>query len=326
MAIRFKRVVAVAVLVLLAIAVARAATRKYLEREDAFRKECEAQRQKLGLSAGDLRAKYPTPEIRLVSAACIAPGATADVVVSGRIATDAKFFVENDSFEVVKESITANQYRATLKAAPVIGPEYADLAMIQPVTGRKAVAVDAVKVGARYEWTMNAANGWKVVARSQAATNPCAADETAIRYDVSFFRAGETTPCEKATARLVFLPVNTRNYRFDLSAAPAASTGPMEAYQAMMQKLTDPKLSATERQQLMAKLQELSKEMTAMMTKQADPVYAKQQAEAQQRREQEFGCRAIELTAESGKLTGEMNCSQKVGRQLAITGTMAPMK
>jgi hypothetical protein len=76
----------------------------------------------------------------------------------------------------------------------------------------------------------------------------------------------------------------------------------------------------------MAKLKEAQKEMTAVLTRMADPAYAKQLAQEQQRREQEFGCRALEITAEGGKLTGEMSCSEKVGRRLSLSGTFATVK
>jgi hypothetical protein len=324
MTIPCKRVVTVSVLILLACAAARAATRRYQEREEAFRKECQTEREKSGLSATDLRAKYPTPEIRMVSPVCVLAGATADVVVTGRFAAGAKFFVENDNFEVIKESVTENQYRATLKAMAGIGPETATLAMINPVTAQTARIANAVRVGGRYEWTMAAANGWKVVARSQA-TDRCAPEPAASQYDLSFARPGENAAFEKITGRLGFLPSNQRNYRFDLSSEAPAPAG-MEAYQALMQKMADPKLSAAERDRIMAKLADAQKEMTAALTKLADPAYAKQQAQEQQRREQEFGCRWLEITAEGGKVTGEMSCSEKVGRRLALTGTVAPVK
>jgi hypothetical protein len=322
MTIPYKRVVAISVLILLAFAAARAATQRYQEREDAYRQECQAERERLGLSATDLRAKYPTPEIRLVSAACVLPAATAEVIVAGRFAAGAEFFVESDSFEVVKESATANQYRATVKAMAGIGPETVSLAVINPVTAQMARALNAVKMGGRYEWTMAAANGWKVVARSQTA-NQC--DAAGNRYDVSFFRPGESAAFEKITGTLSFLSANRRNYRFDLSTAAPPPAG-MEAYQAVMQKMADPKLSAAERETVMAKLKEAQKEMTAVLTRMADPAYAKQLAQEQQRREQEFGCRALEITAEGGKLTGEMSCSEKVGRRLSLSGTFATVK
>lgn len=324
MTIPCKRVVTAGVLVLLAFAAARAATRRYQEQEEAFRKECQAERAKLGLSANDLRAKYPTPEVRLVSAACLQPGGTADVVVTGRFSAGAKFFVENDSFQVVRESVTGNQYRATVKAAAGIGPEDATLLVMNPVTAQTARAANAVRVGARFEWNMEAANGWKVIARTKAA-NLCTGDAAAREYEVSFFRPGQGAAFEKATGTLGFLPPNQRNYRFDLSTETAAPAG-METLQALMQKMADPKLSEAEREKIMAKLEDAQKDMAAALTKMADPAYVKQVEQERQRREQEFGCRALEITMEGGKLTGEMYCAEKVGRRVALTGAVAPVR
>jgi hypothetical protein len=41
-----------------------------------------------------------------------------------------------------------------------------------------------------------------------------------------------------------------------------------------------------------------------------------------QTQEQEFGCNGIHLNVQNGVLSGNMNCSEKVGRSLALTGTM----
>jgi len=41
----------------------------------------QAEREKSGLSATALKEKYPTPEMRLVSAASVLPGATGEVAV-----------------------------------------------------------------------------------------------------------------------------------------------------------------------------------------------------------------------------------------------------
>ena len=84
MSIRLKRALSAAVLILLVFSLARAATRRYQEREDAFRKQCQADMQKLALSAADAKTKYPTPEIQMSSSACVTPGGTGDLVVNGR--------------------------------------------------------------------------------------------------------------------------------------------------------------------------------------------------------------------------------------------------
>jgi len=58
--------------------------------------------------------------------------------------------------------------------------------------------------------------------------------------------------------------------------------------------------------------------MQANMKQMSDPSYAQKQEQLRQ----QFGCERIELTAQGGGLTGRMQCSQTVGTQLAMTGTM----
>jgi hypothetical protein len=320
MSIRLKSVAAAAVLILFALALARAATHRYQEREDAFRKECQLQMQKLGLTPADAKLKYPTPEIQLASSACVTPGGTADLVVNGKFSPGSKFFVENDNIDIVKESLAGNQYRATLQAAAGIGPETAAVAVISP-RGQMVRQDRAVKVGGLHEWTLQAANGWKVVARPQR-TSPCPPASGDDAYEVSFFRLGEAAAFEKLTGTLNFSLWDSQNFRFSLSA-PAAAMGGMAAYQELMQKMSDPKLTDAQREELVKKLEAASQQMQAAM----NPEAIKQQAAEQQRRQQEFGCDAIALTTGAGgKVTGEMRCAEKVGRRLAVTGTMALMK
>ncbi len=321
MTIPCKRVVSIFVLVLLGLAVGRAATRRYQEREDAFRKECQEARERSGLSADDLQKKYPSPTIRLLSAASVPPGATADVVATGTFAAGARFFVENDSFEVLKEGVTGNQYRATVKAAPGIGPEDASLAVINPVTAQMARIERAVRVAGRFEWTMQASNGWKVVAGPRTVAPGAAANE----YDLSFFRPGETAAFRKVQGRLAFLRANQRNFNFDLEDSTPAPAG-VEAMQALALKMADPKLTPAEQEKLLAQLEKAQQELTAMVTKMTDPAYIKKQEQERERLRQEFGCTSLEITAEGGKVSGEMSCAEKVGRRLTLTGTFGPVK
>jgi hypothetical protein len=317
--------VSAAVLILFALALARAATHRYQEREDAFRKECQLQLQKLGLTRGDAKTKYPTPEITMVSSGCVLAGGIVDAVVTGKFSPGSKFFVENDNIEIVKESLAGNQYHATLKAAAGIGPETAAIAVMSPVTGQLVRQDNAVKVGGLHVWTMETANGWKVVARSQQ-TSPCPARPSSEDpYEISYFRKGETAPFEKLTGTLHFSLWDSRAYTFTMTASSAAPAG-MESYQALMQKMADPNLTDAQRQQLIQKLQEAGQQMQAAMAKMGDAAYMKQQAQEQERRQQEFGCDRIELAVEGGKVTGEMRCSEKVGRRLGVTGMVALSK
>ena len=318
---RVKVIVSLAVAVLLALSVVRAATHRYQEREEAFRKECQAAMKSAGLTTEAAKQKYPTPEINLVSSAHALPGGTADLVVSGKFSAGSKFFVENDNIQIQKEALTGNQYRATVQAAPGIGPETAAVAVISP-RGQLARQEGAVLVGGRHEWTLQAANGWKVVVRSvrtDLLRRTASSDDDP--YEASFFRPGEATAFQKLNARVNFSLWDNRNFRFTL-AAPSPSAGGMADYQALMQKMGDPKLTDAQRDALMKQLEQATKQMQAAMT----PENINKQVAEQQRWKQEFGCDSIALTVEAGKASGEMRCSQKVGSQLALTGTMALMK
>ena len=137
------------------------------------------------------------PEIGLVSSACLLPGGTGEVVVKGKFVPDTRFIFQNDSLEVVKESLTAGEYRATLKVAPGIGPQTAALMAISPVSGISTRKERAAVVGGKYEWIMESANGWKIVARS-AGDRPCGSTAPAEDpYEVLFYRKGEASPLEQ---------------------------------------------------------------------------------------------------------------------------------
>ena len=132
MTITTRRIAYAGVMVLAAMAISRATQFRFQEQEQAFRRACSDQLKKLGITRGAAKAKYPTPEILMVSGGCLAPGATGEVAVKGRFAPDTKFIFENDNVEVVKESLAASEYRATLKIAPDIGPQTASVMAITP--------------------------------------------------------------------------------------------------------------------------------------------------------------------------------------------------
>src|SRR5512136_770201 len=160
-----KRAMVLAALALVVLGLARAAQLRFQQKAEEARAKARAQAQQMGLTRDAAKAKSPTPEITMVKAACIPPGGTGEVVVQGKFAPGAQFIFENDNLEVVKEAQTGNQYRATVKAAAGIGPETAGVMVVAPFTGMSASRDNAVFIGAKFEWTMQAANGWKIVGR-----------------------------------------------------------------------------------------------------------------------------------------------------------------
>jgi hypothetical protein len=87
---------------------------------------------------------------------------------------------------------------------------------------------------------------------------------------------------------------------------------------AISQQMQNPNLPEADREKLMNKMQDMVAKMTREAQKISDPAYIKKL----QAQEQEFGCTAINLQLQNGAATGNMLCSEKVGRNIALTGTM----
>lgn len=314
MSIKYRRIVYAGTLVLAAMALSRAAQFKFQEKEQAFRQGCKDQLQKLGITRDAAKAKYPTPEIHMVSGGCLRPGSTGEVVVKGKFVPDTKILIGNDNLEVLNETLSGNEYRATVRVAPDIGPQTAELIAITPVTGITARQLGALAIGGRFEWNLEAANGWKIVMRS-AANEGCDRRASEV-YAVEFFRKGETAPFEKREGKLTYSIYEAVN-RFSLLQADA-SEGDAANFQALMMKMSDPKLPPAEREQVMKQLQSAQEQMMAGIKKAGDPAYLKSLEEQKKK----FGCERMELRAQSGKLSGEMRCAEAVGAHIALTGSL----
>jgi hypothetical protein len=318
MSVLTKRVMCVGALVIFSLGVCRAVKFHFQEQRDAVYAACRASRQTSGLTGAALKARYPTPEIHMASGGCIMPGATGEVVIKGKFAPGSKFIFENDNIEVAKETLTPTEYRATLKVPPGAGPQTASVTVVSPVSCISARQDAVVVVGGKYEWTMNAANGWKVVARP-AGGKACPEKNSAGQpYEVQFYRPGQAAPFERRSATLYFSMYDRMNYRFSVSQEDPASRSQQDELMTLMQRMGDPKLTNAQREEVMARLQKVQAEMSASLSKMTDPNYIK----SLEAKKLEFGCERIELQAQGGSVTGEMRCSQKVGTAIALTGTM----
>jgi hypothetical protein len=316
-----KRVAYFAVFLVLGLGLSRAALSRFQEKEQAIYKACREQVEKMGVPRGTLKAKYPTPEIHMVSSGCLMPGSTGEVVVKGKFATGTQFVFENDNVEVVKDALTPTEYHATVKIAPGIGPQSAGLIAVTPVTGITARTDQAISIGGKYEWKIEAANGWKILARSPA-TKACGGKSSAGDvYEMLFYRQGEANPFTKRKATLYFSVFERTNYRFRIDQTDPESQGSAEGMAALMQKMADPGLTNEQREQIMQSLVKLQTQMQGDLAKLADPAYIAQQ----EAKRAQFGCEQIELEAPGGSFTGEMRCADKVGRRIHLTGTVAAL-
>ena len=91
MPVLMKRTLCVAAIALIGLAFGRAASSKFQEKTKAIYAQCRADLQKLGITRDAAKVKYFTPEIGMVTAACLPPGGTGQVVIKGKFAPGTKF-------------------------------------------------------------------------------------------------------------------------------------------------------------------------------------------------------------------------------------------
>jgi hypothetical protein len=311
----------VAALSLLIVGLVRADLFRFQAQENTLRDASQKEREKLGITdANALKAKYPTPEIQLISGRCLSPGGTGEVVVQGKFAPGTKFVFENDQIEVLTENLGSNTYRATLKAAAGIGPESAAIWAITPVSGIVQRKESAVIVGGRFEWNLKAQNGWRIIARTtedQRCVNQSRQGEN--RYEMLFYKGEEKTPFEKRRASLLFSVHSSTPYRFSIDEGDTAVNDSTAEISRLVQKMSDPGLSDSDREKLMKQLEVFQTQMQAQMAKMTDPSYYKKQEQLKM----EFGCGSMDLSLKSGNAQGQLHCSDKVGRNLPVNGTVS---
>jgi hypothetical protein len=296
--------------------VAHAALNKYQEKEKTIRDACKIAREKL-TPQEQKQLQCSTPEIRLVSPVVVKPGETMEVAITGKFPAGTNFVFNSNNVEVVKEAATANSYRATVKVTPGAGPEEVSLTALTPVCCKSAYQARAIIVAGNFEWALKGANGWTVKAKSKILS-PGERPSGELAYSLEFFRGSETTPFEKRAATLYPEASTPPSYRFSIGNQDESGMNVQQQMQAISKQLQNPAISSADQEKLMKQMQDMIAQMTKDAQKISDPAYIKQL----QAKEQEFGCIAINLQLQNGAATGNLRCSEKVGRNIAITGTM----
>jgi hypothetical protein len=164
---------------------------------------------------------------------------------------------------------------------------------------------------------MNVSNGWRIIARLLEDTRCKSSSGGSMKYQLDFFKGAETTPFEKRTATLYFDPYSNENYHFDIDEADATG-GAQAEMEKIAKRFQDPNLTPAEMEKLTARMEVIQQQLMAEMQKMTDPAYQK----AQEQKKLEFGCEDIYLKLAGVQFTGYMRCSEKVGRELKITGTL----
>lgn len=297
---------------------ARGALTKFQQQRQAIIAKAEAERERLGINdRKTLFGKYPTPEIGLTGAVCLAPGQTGEIVVKGRFLPGTKFLLDSERIEIVTENLSPTEYRATVRVPADLGPESADLEAIAPVSAGRATRGDAVVVTGKYEWNLKAANGWRIRAFLVEDTR-CKGQGGTMKYTVEFYRGAETKPFETRSATLRFDQYDTSTpYHFDIEEEAFGGNAQKEMEE-IARKFQSGNLSDAEMTKLMARMEQLQQEMQAQYTKMAAPEYARQLEE----KKLQFGCEDMYLKVTGTQVDGYLRCSEKVGREIKLTGTI----
>jgi len=316
---RFGRIALPAVVgAVLAWGVTHAYLSKYQQKRQEILAACKAARDKLTPEEQkQLAAKCNTPEIALVSPSVVKPGDTVEVTITGKFPAGTNFLFQSDSIEVVKEACAANSYKATIKVTPGGGPENLSVAAFVPVCCKSNSRNNAISVTGNFAWELKGANGWTVKAHS-VLPEPGGRQTSEFPYMLEFFRGAETTPFTKRSATLHPSQSDPPSYYFSISNQDESSMNAQQQMEAIGKQIQNPNISDADRDKLVAKMQAIMENMTKDFQKMSDPAYLKQL----QAKEQEFGCTAINLTVQAGAATGNMLCSEKVGRNIKLTGTM----
>lgn len=315
-----RSILAATFLAALTYGIARPATSRYEERRRAILAAANAERQRLGLTDRKaLFARYPTPQIKLCRAVSVPPGAAAEVVIQGKFEPGTKFLIENDNLDVLKENLTAAEYRATVSAARTSGPSYANVHAFAPASAANARCL-AVLIGGKYQWDFTAENGWRVLLRPVLQKPVSEAGKLPEQmYQAEFFRGAESRAFASFDAALDIAEApSSDSYSAHLLSQPSEPPGMAELKRLQQQMMNMHKLSPAEQDQLIKRMEQLAASMEAQAGQQMARI------QEQQRKMREVGCTELQFRLEPDAVKGHMACQneQELARQVGIKGTV----
>ncbi len=333
--------------VILVLGIVRAATNHFVERRDALFKTCADDRARLGLSPEVVHDRYPTPELTFCRFARVVPGGAGEVVVRGKFQQGTKFVFDNDKVEVVKETLVArsateSEYRASITVGQSSGPDTARLFSFSPVRCM-STNCEAVYIGGKYEWDFSADNGW--VIKLKTIDEPSSGErELTATYRAEFFKPGEAKPFEVRNIQvgvsgpgeyhgnikegagaaalqqkmMAGMQNTSEAEQKDMEKRQKMAQAEFEKLQAKLQNLAN--LSEAEQKELIARLEQVAKEMAGAML----PKAAAESAQEMQKADRQFGCHIMNFWLKGNAVEGNMGCGEEVGKngELNLKGTM----
>jgi len=319
----------VGLLVLFAASVVLSAQNKNFEAEkNRLGQEAVKARAALGLELLDpkLDKLYPYSQIPPVKVQKLAPGTSTAVALTGKFPPNVAVLSERDGAVLSGAAVSATSYSARITIGATEGPGFVKLWAITPVhfvwTTVPVVFIDVV-----YRFDLKSPNGYTVKATPLAKSFTVddrpegrSFNTATLPYKVEFFKPGETAPFETREGSMRYMSDQDRGSRLDIEM-PEPEKGAAKELDELMKKMSDPKLTDAQRNDLTVKMIQAQQRMMEELTK-ADPA-------ADQKRKDQFGCNMIQVyPGAAGAVEGGVACGKNIAPtgSLRVTGTVTQVK
>jgi len=322
---------------LLGAAEVRSASNDHQSRLKAFQDKAQKERQAQKLDKKSLFAKYPTPELKLVTAGggkgapsgelpSVPVGGETTITATGRFVPGSMPSMECQGAEVISEKVTESSAEVKVKVTSQAQAGQCDLRIISPVSLASARR-PAFRVIGNYQWELTVANGMK--ARMKTVAKP---DTVVIEGTSEWFDKGG----KSLGTRLVRLDRTTEGYHVDVQrtteetlAAKQASADSGNAFKRQDNQKAAADIQAKMQSECMKlppdKMSPCIQKYTAEMTALSQRVQNQAQAGEKKAMAVAVGCQALELAVNEGRVTGRgTNCGAP--GESDVTGTVTGTK
>ncbi|KFE66463.1 hypothetical protein [Hyalangium minutum] len=350
---------ALALVGLLGAAEVRSASSDQQSRLKSFQDKAQKERQAQKLDRKALFAKYPTPEIALVTAGgggspdeppkskgkgggaaggsapggspggaagFVAVGTEATLSATGRFLPGSLSTVECQGVEVISEKITESNAEVRVKVTTAAPAGPCDLRIISPVSLASARRV-AFRVIGNYNWELSLANGWK--ARMKTAAKP---DTDLISGTSDWFdKGGKSLGSREVKVERTFdgYQVTVQRTAEEQAASDQAMNESGKAFKSQDNQQAAAAIQAKMQAECMklppAQMGGCIQKYTAEMTALSQRVQTQSQAGEKKAIASAVGCQALQLAVNEGKVTGRgTNCGAP--GEVNVTGTVTATK
>ncbi|HYH94529.1 hypothetical protein [Hyalangium sp.] len=321
---------------LLGAAEVRSASSSHQRRLEDFQKKAQKERQVLGLAKEALFAKYPTPELALVSASGgsgegkqlppVPVGTETTLTVTGRFTPGSLAHVTCAGAEVLSEKVTESSLEARVRVTTTALAGPCALRVYSPVSLATA-AREAFRVVGSYQWELALANGMKARMRTSTDQNHPEFTGTSEWFGKDGKSLG-TRPVKLERTTEGYRVLVERTAEEAAASNKALSEGHKQASSADTQKQVH-EIQMKIQQECMAQPPDKMRPCIQKYKAQLSALSQKNQAKAQEAQGKAaaatVGCEVLSLEVSGGKVTGRGSTCGAPG-DVNVTGTVTAAK